>query len=145
MAVQRRLADMDEATIKHLELIQGVITRMAQNSFTLKALSVTLSAGVLAFMGAARDAAPATILAAAGPVAVFWFLDAYYLRLERLFRRLYDAVRKGESGEPFAMDFRAFEEAEQPVTRIALSTSGLWFYAPVLAALIVIGLLLAGA
>ena len=34
--------------LKHLEFIQGIITRMANNSFMLKGWAVTLVAGIFA-------------------------------------------------------------------------------------------------
>ena len=41
----------------------------------------------------------------------FWYLDAYYLRQERLFRRLYDAVRLGEAS---ARESGAFSMSTKP-------------------------------
>lgn len=38
-----------DGKIKHLELVQGVINRMANNSFMLKGWAVTLVAGVFCF------------------------------------------------------------------------------------------------
>ena len=35
--------------LKHLEMVQGVINRMASNSFMLKGWAVTLVAGIFAF------------------------------------------------------------------------------------------------
>ena len=37
-----------ENKIKHLEIIQGIINRMAGNSFALKGWAVTLIAGIFA-------------------------------------------------------------------------------------------------
>ena len=37
-----------ENKLKHLEMIQGIINRMASNSFALKGWSVTLVAGIFA-------------------------------------------------------------------------------------------------
>ena len=95
---------MDQQTIKHLELIQGVINRLANNSFAFKAWAIVLVAAVFAL--AADDGDPLFLLIALIPALAFWGLDAYYLRQERLFRALYDAVRMGEgaAGEPFSMD-----------------------------------------
>ena len=84
----------DEHQVKHLEFIQAVITRMAHNSFLLKGWSVTLVAAIFAL--AARDANEAYAVLAFFPGLAFWGLDAYYLRQERLFRKLYDAVREGQ-------------------------------------------------
>lgn len=40
---------MDDHKVSHLEMIQGVINRMAGNSFALKGWAVTLVAGILHF------------------------------------------------------------------------------------------------
>ena len=45
------MKDFDEAALAHMAMIQGVITRLETNSFTLKALAMTLSAAVIAFIG----------------------------------------------------------------------------------------------
>ena len=96
----------DEHRIKHLEFIQSVITRMAHNSFLLKGWSVTLVAAI--FVLAAKDANEAYAVLAFFPGLAFWGLDAYYLRQERLFRKLYDAVRKGQRDD----DLYAMSTAE---------------------------------
>ena len=85
---------MTEDTAKHLEFIQAVVARMAGNSFLLKGWSVTLVAAVLALAASRSSAGLASV--ALLPALSFWGLDAYYLRQERLFRRLYDAVRCGD-------------------------------------------------
>ena len=40
-----------ETKIRHLEMIQGVITRMSSNSFLLKGWAITVMAGVLVLTG----------------------------------------------------------------------------------------------
>jgi glucan phosphoethanolaminetransferase (alkaline phosphatase superfamily) len=97
--------------IKHLEFIQNAITRMAQNSFMCKGWAIAIMAALIAFDSAR---VPREILISAPVLAIvvllsFWFLDSYYLRLERLFRKLYDDVRKNDySHDPYTMDFSAF-------------------------------------
>lgn len=92
----------DERQVRHLEFIQGVINRMAHNSFLLKGWSVTLVAAI--FVLAAKDANEEYAVLAFFPGLAFWGLDAYYLRQERLFRKLYDAVRKGQrNDDPYVM------------------------------------------
>ena len=81
-----------EKKMKHLELIQGVIDRMASNSFMLKGWAVTLVAGI--FVLASKDTDKLYFLVAYIPVIVFWWLDAYYLLQERLYRSLYEKVQK---------------------------------------------------
>ena len=92
-------------TIKHLELIETVINRMTQASFIIKGWTITLAVALLAV--AANTMNTWYGLLALASTCVFWGLDAYYLRQERLFRCLYDKVRHGpnESNIPaFSMD-----------------------------------------
>jgi len=93
---------------KHLEFIQIIITRMAVNSFLLKGWTVTLIAG--AFVLSEKDSNNLFIIIAYLPLLIFWFLDGYYLYQERLFRSLYDHVRKlDENGIDFSMNTNPFK------------------------------------
>ena len=89
-----------EAKLKHLEFIQGVINRLATDSFRVKGWSVVLVAALFVLMARQGD----TALAPIGllPILAFWGLDGYFLWQERLFRTLYDHVRVQE---PSAIDF----------------------------------------
>jgi hypothetical protein len=80
----------DEDKRKHLDLLQGAISRMAANSFLLKGWSVTLATALLGL--SAKDARPGFALLALMPILTFWGLDAYYLALEKKFRDLYDVA-----------------------------------------------------
>ncbi len=80
-----------ESKLKHLELIQGVINRMAFNSFMLKGWSVVLVSALLVLVS--RQGESDWALVGLLPTLVFWGLDAYFLRQERLYRALYDHVR----------------------------------------------------
>jgi hypothetical protein len=77
--------------VKYLEMIQTIVTRMAGNSFLVKGWTVTIVAALVAL--AAKEAETRFALVALLPTLSFWGSDAYYLRYERLFRRLYDDVR----------------------------------------------------
>ena len=97
--------------IKHLELLQGIINRMAHCSFLLKGWSVVLVAGIFAL--AARDVSSSIAALAFFPVLVFWALDAYYLMLERHYRRIYDRVRStNEASVDFSMDTAAVAKSK---------------------------------
>lgn len=89
--------------IRHMEMIQTVVARLAGNSFLVKGWALTLTG---AFLGFAVNKSSSG-LAAVGliPVAFFWWLDGYYLRLERLFRALFEEVRtrSAEDADPFYM------------------------------------------
>src|SRR6266545_1540679 len=93
----------DDAQVKHLEFVQAVIARLANDSFLMKGWALTVAGIILGF--AADNLSWRMAAAAFLPVAAFWGLDAYFLRQERLFRRLYDAVRRSDPRvEPFCMD-----------------------------------------
>ncbi|GHT01335.1 hypothetical protein FACS1894108_14940 [Planctomycetales bacterium] len=76
---------------KEIDLIQNCISRMAQNSFMLKGCVVTLVTGVLAFGEKANHEGflCAVLLI---PLLTFWYLDAFFLRTEQLYRKLYEQV-----------------------------------------------------
>jgi hypothetical protein len=98
--------DFTEAELKHLEFIQGVIARLANNSFLLKGWSVTLVAAILALT--VQDPGLYTMLLALFPAVVFWGLDAFYLAQERYFREMHKDARKGKiavlSMDPYSYD-----------------------------------------
>lgn len=77
---------------KHLEMIQAIVARLASNSFAYKGWSVTIAAGLVAFLAASHQT---LLFAAIYPILAFWFLDGHSLALERAFRKLYDEVRLG--------------------------------------------------
>ena len=110
------MADKREA---HLAMIQGVVNRLAQNSFLLKGWSVLLVSALLAVAaGSSQDwILPVAFL----PALAFWGLDGYYLRQERLFRRLYDHAREVDEPEvDYGMDTEPFGSGER-WRRIVLS------------------------
>ena len=76
----------------HLQMIQGVVTRLGHNSFLLKGWSVILVAALLAF--AANTSDRIILLVTFVPIVAFWGLDGYYLWQERRFRALYNHVRR---------------------------------------------------
>lgn len=79
-----------ETKIAHLTFIQGVINRMGQNSFLLKGWSVTVVAALFALSSKGAD--DKFVLIAYFPAFMFWFLDAFFLHQEKLFRKLYEEV-----------------------------------------------------
>ena len=98
---------------KHLEFIQAAISRMGGNSFQMKAWNVALASAAIGF-AAAKDSHPPAAMLALVPSFVFWLLDAYYLRLERAFRTLYEQAVAGTAP--------AYSMKPKP-------TIGMWFVA----------------
>lgn len=127
--------------IKHMEMIQGVINRMASNSFSLKGWAVTLVAGIFAL--AAKDANGMFFLVAYVPIIVFWGLDSYYLMQERLYRALYEKVRNlAEEEIDFSMNaaLPEFRNDKNNFFNCVVSKTELWFYIPL--ALVTAGIMI---
>lgn len=93
--------------IGHLNMIQEIINRMGNNSFSLKQWAVGIMIAIYAFAGEnSHKAVVVTII----PLVVFWILDSYYLMIERKFRGLYDEVRKKEEKiVDFNMNFNSIK------------------------------------
>jgi len=91
-----------ESKLKHLEFVQGVITRMNSNSFSMKGWMITIVAGFLAIFAAGKELNEIFLFVAVAPTLLFWLLDTYYLQLEKKYRLLYDEVKNG-AAEPFNM------------------------------------------
>ena len=94
--------------IKHLEFIQGAISRLASDSFRMKGWCVVLVAILLILLareGRIEFIAVVTLI----PVIAFWGLDGYFLWQERLYRALYDHVRTLEEDQiDFSMNVSPF-------------------------------------
>lgn len=136
------MTEITDHQISHMTMIQAVIGRVESNCFSLKALTMALAAAVIAFSGAAANATPILAVAAILPVAVFWVMDAQYLRLGRLFRKLYEAVRQGGEVEDFDMNIVPFSGKVDGTFRTCWSWSISSFYFTILIVLIVLALYL---
>jgi len=113
---------------------------MASNSFLIKGWCVTLVSAV--FILSAKDANTAFIAVAIFPAIMFWMLDAYFLRQERLFRKLYDKVRTAdENAIDFSMNIAPFKADVVPLLRIALSQTLVLFYGAIIIAVLLTVLL----
>lgn len=102
---------MSDDQRKHLEFIQAVIARQAGNSFLVKGWALTVAAAFYGYAGN-KDS---WHVAVAGTLAslAFGYLDAFYLRQERLFRCLYKAVIASESTvDAYSMDTKPYESNE---------------------------------
>lgn len=111
---------------------------MAGNGFLLKGWALTVSAAFFGF--AAREISWSIAAIGLLPVLSFWALDSYFLHRERLFRRLYNAIARGDpSVERFSMDYRRFLDPSCTYRQAMVSLPLLCFYgALTLAGLILI-------
>ena len=121
----------------HLEMIQGVINRMAGNSFLIKGWTITLVAALFAL--AQKETNPAFMYLAYFPAIVFWALDGYYLWQERLFRKLYDKVRlTDETAIDFSMNTQPIMEAAGSLWKATFSQTLAVFHGIVIATIVLV-------
>ena len=126
----------EEILHKEIDLIQGIISRMANNSFLLKGWLISLIAVVLALT---KDTIVATELSSFNvilllPVVVFWYLDAFFLHKERCYRKLYDWVIANHANHSenldyvYDLNYKRFENQVKTVFQIMFSKTLLIFY-----------------
>jgi len=128
-------SESESIRIAHLTMLQGVISRMAPNSFTLKALSATFGSAAVAVIAATEQPSPTYAIAAVVPMVIFCIMDAQYLRLERAYRTLYDEVRIGKEVEAYSLNAEGFLKKNSSTLRLALIWSVCWFYITILLSL----------
>ena len=103
MSENQPISHGSSAVRTHLEIMQDVIQRMAENSRSCKVWCVTLVSAILVLVARTGNAEHAMI--ALAPTVLFLVLDAYYLSLEGAFRKSYDAfVAKIHNGQASISD-----------------------------------------
>lgn len=127
-----------EEKLKYLEFIQGVITRMNSNSFTIKTWMMTILAAFIALYANSQN--EWYLLLATGPILIFWFLDAYYLKMERQYRQLYNHA-VADDVQLFDMDASKYKEC---YCEILFSKTIVWIYLPIILSLAITWLCLSG-
>ena len=123
--------ETNESRIRYLEAIQRVIDRLSNTSFILKGWAVSLVAGLMAL--AASGANQRYVLVAYIPIVVFWLLDAYFLMMERQYRKIF------EENMDLSQDVKCFTLKRKKATfamfaEAALSITMLLTYAPLIGA-----------
>lgn len=116
-----------EHKIKHLEMIQSNINRMAQNSFMLKGWALTIVVAMFAFVPKQNVWFFVPIVLT--PIIIFALLDAYYLQLERKYRTLYDIVREKEDVE-IDFDLKLHQDCSTKASRYiqCIGSKSIWLY-----------------
>ena len=118
---------LKEYMLKEIDIIQEIIKRMAFNSFMIKGWAITLVVVALLLRGTEKY----QVWIAFIPLFVFWFLDAYFLWQERLYRKLYEWVinnRLKTDEYLFDMNTYRFKDEVQSKFRIMFSITLGWFY-----------------
>jgi hypothetical protein len=129
-----------EYMLKEIDIVQDIIKRMAFNSFMIKGWAITLVVVTLLLKGEEYQVWIAFI-----PLLVFWFLDAYFLWQERMYRKLYEWVVKNRlKTDEYLFDMNAyrFKDEVQSKLRIMLSITLGWFYASIAILIMIYALVL---
>ena len=127
-----------KATLEHLKLIQGVVSRMASNSMQMKTWAVSLVTAVFMFSGLSDDPHWLIVLGGCVPVIAFWVMDARYLHLEKCYIALYSAVLEENGVKEFNLDYRPHDREVASVWDIAWSWSVFRFFGSLLIVVLVL-------
>lgn len=112
--------------VEEVKIIQEIIKRMANNSFLIKGWTITLVVATLLIKGDGVQIYISLI-----PLLMFWFLDAYFLHQERLYRRLYEWVianRLNTNEDLYNLNAYRFKDQVQSRIRIMFSITLASFY-----------------
>lgn len=116
---EQKLPLSNEVIHKELDLIQDVIKRMADNSFKVKAWMIGILGGIVAFSSdalfATADESNLVITLAFNaflllPIICFWYLDAFFLKTEKLYREVYKwVITNRKYTDAYLYDLNTFE------------------------------------
>lgn len=119
-------AERKKDFLKEIDLIQAVVTRMANTSFLIKGWSVTMMTFIFATKSK-PEALPLVFV----PILLFWILDAYFLQQERLYRKLYQWVvenRMLSDKYLFSLSTARVQDQKKSLIQVMLSTTLIVFY-----------------
>lgn len=139
--------DLKEYMLKEIDIIQGIINRMASNSFIIKGWAITLIVATLLLKGNNNQTAIAFV-----PLIAFWILDTFFLQAERRYIKLHKWVIKNRlKTDDFLLDMdpkrlkkdKDYEDEYKvdSMPKIAFSITLIAFYGSILLILIVYGII----
>lgn len=135
---------LDDDRIRHLEMLQGAISRMAGAAAAIKNLSLVIAAGALAFLATSKE--PWIAFYAAMLMVAFWFLDARYLQQEKWFRDMFDQERRIDASEAASFVMTPSKEIREKTSIwYGIKSWSTWgLYGPVILFLLVLWFMLLG-
>jgi len=122
------------AVTAHVNLLQGIITRLANNSASCKTWCLTLVGALFSLAGATH--ARGVITFALVPVLIFGFLDVMYLAQERAYRDLYNTLIKSISSGTYKLA-DVYKAGAKPTVKHIKAAIFSWSILPVYLGLIV--------
>ena len=126
---------------QHLSFIQGVITRMNSNSFSMKGWMVAIVSALSAVYASNSQANDAYLYVIVAIIAdiLFLFLDAYYLKMEKEYRNLYNKVSEHPDETDFKMHIDKDDEEDNKLKVClweAIKSPSVWILYSVVAVLL---------
>lgn len=126
------MSTVDNASLhKEIDLIQACISRMASNSFLLKGWAISIIAVVLTLADKSVEPAIMSLLVLI-PLMSFWYLDAFFLRTEMMYRMMYEWVlasrMAGDQSKLYDLNPRRFEKEVDSLLSVMWSITLRWFY-----------------
>lgn len=116
---------------KEIDLVQNCISRMANNSFLLKGWSISLISVILAIIYEKINLIQISLILAI-IILYFWYLDAYFLREERKYRKLYEWIikqrPKKNNKRLYSLNAHRFDKDVDSIIDIMKSKTLKWFY-----------------
>lgn len=128
---------------KEIDLIEQCISRMSQHSFYLKGWTISLIVIIFTLLSAKdiQNYIPIDIFLIIATIA-FWYLDSYFLRLGRMYRKLYSWVivnRMNTSEKLYNLDAKnRFESEVDNQLKTMFSDTIIIFYGTILFLLLII-------
>lgn len=130
---QQVVVDMDNrlkenvAIQNHINILQNVISRMSSNSANSKTWAITIISAIVVLLidKSKTNVFYITYL----PLAMFYFLDCFYLGLERHFRNIYNEFIDRLDSDDF--DFKMVYKLQGPkklLKKIGLTVCGTWSF-----------------
>lgn len=116
---------------KEIDLIQSCISKMASISFLIKGWLITLISVVVAL---SYDKIDFSIIAGILTIIIlcFWYLDAFFLRAERLYIKLYEWVvierPNGNRQKLYDLNLNRFNDCVDSIGKIMVSKTLIVFY-----------------
>lgn len=117
-----------ELRVKHLEMLQALVTRMAGYGASFKSYCITVATAVIGFSFTLHR--PGVAGLALLPVFAFAIADAQYLRVERRFRAVFNRVREESWDSLPTFEINLESAPKQSFWSAITSWSIVWFYAP---------------
>jgi hypothetical protein len=131
----------DDKQLKHLEMIQEIISRMSRNSFQFKGWAIMIMSALLALF--ANSGNPLFIAVSIIPIIIFWIIDSFYLQQERKYVWLYDKVVKYDKTViSYSMSTSKCQDSRCNFWNCFFSKTTAWFYGASTAFLLIAFLLI---